>query len=423
MLEEESRRLDQLRRASHHDAATGLLNREHFLARARSVLAREDADAHGILLVARLIDLQALNRTHGWSLMDTQIRRFAEALATIPRAGGDWVAGRLSGSDFAVFAPGAEAGDELGRLVQEGFRSVAQEVGLGDGPRLAVAVTAYRHGEALAVVLERADTALAAAVAQGGSVVADGNAAPTSAASRQGELVTWRARFDTALEQGQVKLQSFPVVDAEGLLLHDECFARLRLGRSEDWQPAREFVPWLSRRGDLPRLDELVVDLAIEGLRDGTGRLCINLAAESLGEGSVRRIAAKLAAEPELADRLAIEVPEHGVFQHFDGFRLLCTLLVPLGCKVGIEHMGHEVSRIGALRDLGIDYVKVDASFTQGIEASSANQTFLRGLAMIVHAIGLRAIAEGVESESAFRTLMELGFDGATGPAITTRGG
>jgi EAL domain-containing protein (putative c-di-GMP-specific phosphodiesterase class I) len=133
------------------------------------------------------------------------------------------------------------------------------------------------------------------------------------------------------------------------------------------------------------------------------------------------RIAGKLASAPELAKRLWLEVPEHGVFQNLDSFRILCAMLKPAGCRLGIEHVGHQVSRIGLLHDLGLDYIKVDASFVRNLHENQANQVFLRGLAMIAHSIGLTALAEGVQTEPEFRTLVELGFDGATGPAITAR--
>jgi len=423
MLEDESRRLDQLRREAHYDAVTGLLNRGHFMARVQTVLEREDAAAAGVLVIARLLDLHALNRTQGWGVMDALIKRFAEALRTLAHEEAEWVFGKLNGSDFAVLAPGEHDPGSLARRVQGALDMLSRELGLDEVCRLPVGATTYRHADRLALVLGRVDAALESAAAEGGTSV---QLAPPEhagmAAEPRVDLATWRARFDTALNPGYIKLHNYPVIRANGEFLHGECVARLRLDQGSDWLAAGEFVPWLARLGSVARLDEIVIDLALERLRRGADDLCVNLSAQSMNDAVlVHRIATRLGAEPELAKRLWLEVPEHGVFQNLERFRVLCSLLKPTGCRLGMEHVGHEVSRIGQLHDLGLDYLKIDASFVHGLDESQANQVFLRGLAMIAHSIGLTAIAEGAHTEAEFRTLVELGFDGATGPAVTAR--
>jgi EAL domain-containing protein (putative c-di-GMP-specific phosphodiesterase class I) len=85
---------------------------------------------------------------------------------------------------------------------------------------------------------------------------------------------------------------------------------------------------------------------------------------------------------------------------------------------MGLEHFGRQFSEVGRLHDLGLDYLKVDASFVRGLDANSGNQAFLKGLSTIAHGIGLKVIAEGVASEAELLTLRDVGFDGATGPVV-----
>ncbi|WP_158014408.1 EAL domain-containing protein, partial [Thauera phenolivorans] len=66
---------------------------------------------------------------------------------------------------------------------------------------------------------------------------------------------------------------------------------------------------------------------------------------------------------------------------------------------------------------LGLDYLKIDAAFVRGIDTSAGNQSFVRSLCSLTHALGLLAIAEGVCSEAERRCLVGLGVDGITGPA------
>jgi len=421
MLEDESQRLEQLRREAHHDAVTGLLNRGHFMARLLTALGREDESARGVLVIARLLDLNELNRNHGWPVVDALIRRFARTLESIGPAEAEWMPGRLNGSDFALLAPGCDDAAGLARRVQESMAMIAREFGLANECHLPAAATLYRHGDQLGRILARVDAALTIALEpSGGSVqVAAPDQRFDEREPRDG-LDVWRERFIHALNPNQIKLHSYPVVDAAGRFLHNECVARMRLDRTSDWLHAGDFVPWLARLGNLHRLDEMVVDLALERLQHGADDICINLSAQAMNDAVlVHRIASKLGRVRENAVRLWIEIPEHGVFQHLEHFRVLCALLKPLGCHLGIEHVGHQVSRIGQLHDIGIDYIKIDAAFVKGIDENQANQVFLRGLAMIAHSIGLSTLAEGVDSAAELRTLVELGFDGATGPAVT----
>jgi EAL domain-containing protein (putative c-di-GMP-specific phosphodiesterase class I) len=83
-----------------------------------------------------------------------------------------------------------------------------------------------------------------------------------------------------------------------------------------------------------------------------------------------------------------------------------------------LEHFGHRFSQIGQLHDLGLDYLKVDASFVRGIDSNAGNSAFLKGLCSIAHNIGLQVLAEGVSTTEELQALEKLGFDGATGPAV-----
>jgi len=70
------------------------------------------------------------------------------------------------------------------------------------------------------------------------------------------------------------------------------------------------------------------------------------------------------------------------------------------------------------LHDLGLDYLKVDASFIRGLDSNPGNIAFLKGLSGIAHSIDLHVLAEGVATDDELKALEGVGFDGATGPAI-----
>ena len=121
---------------------------------------------------------------------------------------------------------------------------------------------------------------------------------------------------------------------------------------------------------------------------------------------------------PLVALAIWLEVSEAGALAHFEAFRALCLELKDAGCQMGIEHFGRRFSEVGRLHDLGLDYIKVDASFIRGLHENPGNQAFLRGLSSIARGIGMIVIAEGVVSEPEREALAVAGFDGATGPLI-----
>jgi len=169
----------------------------------------------------------------------------------------------------------------------------------------------------------------------------------------------------------------------------------------------------------LPRLDMLVVETALRRIEADHTAVSVNLSPEALCEpGFVSALAGKLRATPETAEMLWLEVPEYGALQHLDAFRRLCVELKPLGCKLGLKHAGQQFARIAELNELGLDYLKIDASIVHGVGESSAHQVFLRGMCTVAHAVGLLAIAGGVGDEQEIRLLTQLGVDGVTGPGV-----
>ena len=113
-----------------------------------------------------------------------------------------------------------------------------------------------------------------------------------------------------------------------------------------------------------------------------------------------------------------MELAEPMAFRHLGAFKLLYSRVKEYGAKIGIEHMGHQVVALEELRDVGLDYLKVDANFVRDINENTANQNLLGNLCTVGHSIGLIIIREGVRSDEEWHMLKEIGFDGATGPSI-----
>jgi EAL domain-containing protein (putative c-di-GMP-specific phosphodiesterase class I)/GGDEF domain-containing protein len=416
MFEEDAIRLEAVRREANCDALTGLANRGYFLARLHDGVTAEDS-VGGTLLIARLANLSSLNESLGRTVADELLQAFGKGISDFSMRYPEALAARLNGADFALLLPGLALPQEdaNGLLQNLIVRSAAF---LQDKPSTWLACGRFSRGLDMESVLAQVDSALATVETGGCNGVHSidmrkGDEVPRSAAE-------WTKVIHRALDKRWVRLVSFPVAALSGELLHRECPLRLMFDDAGAWQPAGRFLPMAERLKLTPRLDLAAVTLGLDELDarpDLTG-VAINLSASSIQLPEFRVALHKLIGQRESASRLWLEVAEAGVLAHFDAFCSLCAELRDTKCRLGVEHFGRQFSEFGRMHGLGLDYIKVDASFISGLALNSGNQAFLKGLSGIAKGIGVTVIAEGVDSESDLRILADVGFDAATGPAI-----
>lgn len=418
MFADEAARLEQVRREANLDSLTGLANRAHFMNLLASNLSDEHAADSGVLFLLRVADLGGVNRRLGRETADELLRRVGQLLAGECDCQGGSVAAHLNGADFALLMPNYHHAAELGRRLLDGLRELAGK-GLTDSAAIGhVSAGGYRHSESLAGLLARVDTALAAAETQGslGWHVAESETQQRLASSED-----WRRLLEGAIESQRLRLIEFPVAGGNGKLLHLECPLRLQASETGEWLPAGSFMPMASRLALTKDLDLAALRLALDRLAESDTPLAINISGESVSHPEFRRrLVDLLSGRPDAVGRLWLEVAETGAFQHFDALRTMCDEVRPFGCQLGIEHFGRQFSNIGLLHDIGLNYLKVDGSFVRSIDTHSGNAAFLKGLCGIAHAIGLTVIAEGVQTDDELAALPAIGFDGATGPAVTS---
>lgn len=417
MFEEEATRLELVRKEANFDPLTGLANRSHFMARLRQAIDAEDS-AGGTLMLVRLADLAGTNRRLGREVTDDFLKRVGIVVQDISATTASGVAARLNGADFALLLPMEKAGHTLAaQLLQQLILVAAPFV---DGGSTAwIGFGRFAVESDMGSVLSQVDMALASAEAGGVDAVCEAAQDATNEMPRTADQ--WSAMIHRALDYKWVRLISFPVVNAQGALSHRECPLRLMFDEKGEWLPAGRFLPVAERLKLTPALDLVAVGLGLQELKanpDLPG-LAINLSASSLEDASFQpRLLELISAQKELAPKLWLEVAEGGAFKHLDAFKALSRALNRMGCRTGLEHFGHHFSQIGLLTDLGLDYLKVDASFIRGIEPGAGNATFLKGLCAIAHNIGLQVVAEGVATTEEMVALWDLGFDGVTGPAV-----
>ena len=417
MFDDEAKRLDGVRREANCDALTGLANRSNFMARLRDTVQAEHS-AGGAVFIARVANLATVNQALGRKDTDELLRAFGSGLTAVSQQYPDALAARLNGADFAMLVPELASVQDV---AQQLFQSLTSEASayLPGRPSTWLGCGHFPPGVEVETILAQVDMALAAVEANGASGMQVVSLHVADDAPKSTE--EWSKLIHRALDQGWVRLVSFPVMSLEGTLVHRECPLRLMFDEHGEWQPAGKFLPVAERLKLTPQLDLAAVALGLDELEAKpqlTG-LAINLSASSIYLPEFRADLHTLLSDRPGTQRLWLEVAESGALAHFDSFKSLCNELRGVGCKLGLEHFGRQFSEIGRLHDLGLDYLKVDGSFVRGLDGNAGNQAFLKGLSTIAHSIGLTVIAEGVTNADDLKALRLVDFDGATGPAVS----
>lgn len=417
MFAEEAARLEAVRREANTDAVTGLSNRTHFLAALNGALTGEESH-DGAVIFLRIRDLAGINRTLGRAATDNLLkgmgRIITERVGTLSGALG----ARMNGADFALLLSSDANPVGVAEAVVSAAVDVAKSCGAPPENILHAGIASFDAGMAVGNVLSLADSALATSETSGRIEIAESTA--TTRRAPQGEE-HWREILSNAIEKRWTQLARFPVVDWQRKLVHFECPLRLKFTADGEWETAGRFIPMAERLKMTLELDLAAVEAGLQMLESnpdipGVG---INLSVQSLANPAFSQsLLSLLSRHRGAASRLWLEVPEQAALLDVKALTEVCRRLREYRCRLGLEHFGRELGKIPKLESLGLSYLKVDGTFVTGIESSPGNQSFLRGLCHIAHAIGLQVYAEGVRTDAELAMLQELSLDGATGPGV-----
>ena len=410
---------DQLSHQATHDGLTRLPNRTLFLERTRAALARAQSEPVTVALVD-LDDFKTINDRLGHGAGDELLIAVADRLRRCVPAG--QVVARLGGDEFAVLLvdfPPDEAAAIAGGLIE----AVSAPVPAGGQDLLvqaSIGLADARPGDGNTELLRRADVAMYAAKEAGkGRFTRYDNGMD----QRSIEHARLGAQLRQALDNGDLHLVYQPIVQLpDGRITGVEALVRWRNAEGQFISPD-VFIPVAERSGLIVGLGEWALRTACQQAvrwrsRPGGASIRgvnVNVSARQLREPGFAALVAELLRELGLCPVfLTIEVTETAVF---DGGRALDELraLDRLGVRIALDDFGTGHSSLGLLRTCPVDILKVDKSFIDGITGTTEQAAIATSLVEIAKGLGLRAVAEGVESADQAERLHQLGYQYAQG--------
>lgn len=418
MLEVEAQRLDDMRRQSLLDPATGVANRERFFSILGSRLDQEDKSAQDAILLLSITALADLNQKNGRAATDDFIRallaRIEENLTLQKTLFSEFSIGRLNGSDFAIMLTDTESLPDLSESLWEAITQLVTSSNIGIEHPIALVGSYFFQTDSQATLLSLLDNMLAQAEHSRSRHVILAEEPKSAPLFR--DASSWKNALTEAIRDRQISIASYPVFRMDGTVLHDEAMLRIEL--ANQLFPAGAVIGWARRFGMLPAFDQQVLQCALRMLTEKPDtRIAVNLSAESLvnSAGYLEIVKLVEGADADQRKRLSFELDEQVAVSEHTIFTVFAAEMKLLGVDVGLQAAGNNFHAIHGIEKLGLDYLKVDAALIHQHTNRHA-QNLLRGLCKLGHSLGLVMIAEGVQVQTDKDVLAELDFDGVTGP-------
>ncbi|HAI59431.1 MAG TPA: hypothetical protein DCM32_06090 [Xanthomonadaceae bacterium] len=399
-----------------HDALTGLPNRllvqDRFLqAQAR---ARRDRAALAVLVID-LDDFRRVNDSLGHGVGDAVLQRMAERLRTMA-ADTDTV-GRLGADEFVIVSAEAADADGLAAYAQRVLDGLAEPFER-DGLRIAcgssIGIACYPHdGDSFEILLNRAEAALARAKADGRGAY---RFADPAVDKDVGEHLRIVAELRAGLDRGEFALHYQPIVGlADGEVRGVEALVRWHHPERGLVQPGA-FIPLAERSGLIHLIGAWALAEAALQLRRWEARglpllaVSVNVSPLQLVqgdlEGAVRRALDGAAVPPS---RLVLELTESSLVGDVEPLRARVARLRALGVGLAIDDFGTGYSNLGYLQRFDVQSLKIDRRFVRGLANGAQGEAIVGAIVQLATSLGIRSVAEGVESEAEMLRLRTLG--------------
>lgn len=411
-----------------HDELTGLVNRAEFDTRLGRVLeeAHQDDSTHALMYID-LDQFKLVNDACGHSVGDQLLCQVTSLLQGCVRSR-DTLA-RLGGDEFGVILEHCTV-DQAHRVAQDICDQMEEFRFIHDGRRFRIGtsiglVPVDKRWANTALVLQAADTSCYAAKEAGRNRVHAWYDTDLAMQARKGEM-QWASRLEQALDEDRFVLyaQRITPVKGDSQGLHCEVLLRLR-DLDGSIIPPGAFLPAAERFHMASRIDRWVVRHVFDWLRQQGEALAqidtiaVNLSGQSIGDPSFHRFLQELIADTSIDVRkLCLEITETSAITNLADATTFIEGMRQRGVRMALDDFGSGASSFGYLKTLPVDYLKIDGQFITALVNDPLDQATVRCFCEVARVLGIKTIAEFVETEDTLHALRKLGVDHAQGYLI-----
>lgn len=399
---------EHISRLAHHDPLTGLFNRFSLQQRLEQAIVTADREGNGVVVM--LIDMdrfKSINDTLGHQAGDAMLVEVAQRLRASVRES-DIVA-RLGGDEFVVVLTGVESGMSMGAATASKIRHLLgqpyayQDKPLHSTPSIGLSIFPV-DGQSSELLLKHADLAMYVAKAQGRNAFQFFSPSMNEVATERMQI---EQELRTALQRGEFVLHYQPqVCAADGSFRGLEALVRWQHPQNGMVFPMK-FIPVAEEIGLIEELGAWVLNEACRQFAAWKAagvhvkRVAINLSAHQLRSlGMVELVRSTLSRyamgvgelELEVTESVAMDDPQRAIAQ--------LTALSALGVELAIDDFGTGYSSLSYLKLLPIQTLKLDRAFVKDIEIDENDATICLATIALAHSLGLKVVAEGVETEA-----------------------
>ena len=419
----------QLSYEASHDSLTGLLNRRAFEERVNYAIDNIQSEqcVHSLCYLD-LDQFKIINDTSGHAAGDQMLCAVAHILKASMRKA-DIVA-RLGGDEFGILLAQCST-----RKAQKITENICQQI---KDMRFAYDNQVFHVGVSIGIaeinskndtlihIFKAADSACYMAKEQGRGRVHIYQPSGEAVLEKEGEI-RWVNRLHRALEDDLFELYVQPIVSLnvdEDRPSHHEILLRMINHESGQLINPDQFLPAAARYNLLPNIDQWVFSHATDWLCDNWqylngGRLSINISGATLSDATFLKFARKKLNQNKMnADSIIIEITENSALSNLPSALKFILAMKKIGCQFALDDFGKGFSSLSILKQLPIDYIKIDGSFVKDILNDPVDEAMVQTICTIGHTMGKKVVAEFVESEEIISRLQELNIDFAQGFAI-----
>lgn len=425
-VSKETRLFRQLSYQASHDSLTGLINRREFENCLVGVIeqTRGNSEESHALLYVDLDQFKVVNDTFGHTAGDALLSQLSEQIQARIRST-DLLA-RLGGDEFGILLERCsdERAIEVAESIRgaiEGYRFEWQDSFTTMRCSIGVVMINSENAD-VASVMSSADVACYSAKDMGRNQV---HLYKDTDASMRHEEMKWVSRITSAVEDDRLELFFQPIIGigAENGARrgHYELLLRMRDEKGELVGPD-QFIPAAERYNLMSTLDRWVIREALTELADRTEEaearytLAINLSGTSLSEDRFLEFVIDELEKHQLPKgAICFEITETAAISNLSRVVHFMQELKKLGCMFSLDDFGSGLSSFTYLKNLPVDYLKIDGQFIRDVVNDSVDESMVRAISDVGHAMGIETIAERVESKQVLDKLGNLGIEFAQG--------